>query len=71
VIHRPPGGHDIKALWSHHIVLLNPVLSVRGERYAVAEGKNARKSNLVGLRHRPIIAILMPRAVPWRLFAAR
>jgi site-specific recombinase XerD len=56
-----------------HVVLLNPAASVRAERYAVVEGKtpeiSARQarellksvdaSNLVGLRDRAIIAVLI------------
>lgn len=60
-----------------HAVILNPALSVRTERYAVVEGKtpeigveNARKllrsidtSNVVGLRDRAVIAVLVYTAV--------
>jgi site-specific recombinase XerD len=56
-----------------HVVLLNPALSVRGERYQVVEGKTpeisieqARRllrsidtSHVVGLRDRAVIAILI------------
>lgn len=56
-----------------HVLLLNPALSVRGERYQVSEGKtpeisreHARRllssidtSHIVGLRDRAVIAILI------------
>jgi integrase/recombinase XerD len=65
--------HFFDGLVTRHVILLNPALSVRGERYAVVEGKtpeitvaHARKllasidaSHLVGLRDRAIIAILI------------
>ena len=58
---------------TRHAILLNPALSVRGERYQVVEGKTpeitvaqARKllasiktTTVVGLRDRAIIAILI------------
>lgn len=64
--------HFFDALVTRHAVILNPALSVRGERYEVIEGKtpeisvaNARDllksiktSNLLGLRDRAILAIL-------------
>jgi integrase/recombinase XerD len=64
--------HFFDALVTRHAVILNPALSVRGERYEVVEGKtpeisiaNARElfksiksSNVVGLRDRAILAIL-------------
>ena len=57
---------------TRHAIVLNPALSVRGERYAVIEGKtpeitvlqartllkSLKISNVVGLRDRAIIAIL-------------
>ena len=56
-----------------HVVFLNPAASVRAERYAVVEGKTPeirakqarepprvdRTSNLVGLRDRAIVAVLL------------
>ncbi len=65
--------HFFDGLVTRHVILLNPALSVRGERYAVIEGKtpeitvaHARKllvsidtSHLVGLRDRAIVAILI------------
>lgn len=65
--------HFFDGLVTRHAILLNPALSVRGERYAVLEGKtpeitvaHARKllasidpSHLVGLRDRAIVAILI------------
>jgi site-specific recombinase XerD len=56
-----------------HVVILNPAASVRAERYAVVEGKtpeisvkqarellkSVHASNLVGLRDRAIIAVLI------------
>jgi integrase/recombinase XerD len=57
---------------TRHAIILNPALSVRGERYAVIEGKtpeisvqHARRllasidtSGVIGLRDRAILAIL-------------
>jgi len=65
--------HFFDALVTRHAIILNPALSVRGERYEVVEGKTpeitvqgARKllasidtSKLVGLRDRAIVAILI------------
>jgi len=65
--------HFFDGLVGRHAVLLNPALSVRGERYQVIEGKTpeitipqARKllasiavSHVVGLRDRAIVAILI------------
>jgi site-specific recombinase XerD len=65
--------HFFDGLVIRHAVILNPALSVRGERYEVVEGKTpeitvegARKllasidtSHAVGLRDRAIIAILI------------
>ncbi|MCX6638443.1 MAG: tyrosine-type recombinase/integrase [Acidobacteria bacterium] len=65
--------HFFDGLVNRHAILLNPALSVRGERYEVVEGKtpeitvqHARKlllslktSNVVGLRDRAIVAILI------------
>jgi integrase/recombinase XerD len=65
--------HFFDALVTRHAVVLNPALSVRGERYQVMEGKTpeirvegARKllssiktSTVVGLRDRAILAILV------------
>ncbi len=65
--------HFFDGLVTPHAILLNPALSVRGERYEVVEGKTpeitvegARKllasldaAGLVGLRDRAIIAILV------------
>jgi site-specific recombinase XerD len=65
--------HFFDGLVTRHAVILNPALSVRGERYEVIEGKtpeitvqHARKllgstdtSTVVGLRDRAIIAILI------------
>src|SRR5438552_6772025 len=65
--------HFFDGLVTRHAVILNPALSVRGERYQVVEGKTpeitvaqARKllasidlSNVVGLRDRALIAILI------------
>jgi len=65
--------HFFDGLVTRHVILLNPALSVRGERYQVVEGKTPEitvqgartlltsldSSNLVGLRDRAIIAILI------------
>lgn len=65
--------HFFDGLVTRHAVILNPAASVRGERYEVVEGKTpeitvagARKllasidtSNVVGLRDRAIVAILI------------
>jgi integrase/recombinase XerD len=65
--------HFFDCLVTRHAILLNPALSVRGERYEVIEGKtpeitvqHARKllasidtSQVVGLRDRAILAILI------------
>lgn len=65
--------HFFDGLVTRHAVLLNPALSVRGERYEVIEGKTpeitvtgARQllasldtSDVIGLRDRAIIAILI------------
>lgn len=65
--------HFFDGLVTRHAILLNPALSVRGDRYEVVEGKtpeitveHARKllssidtSRLVGLRDRAILAILI------------
>ncbi len=65
--------HFFDGLVIRHAIILNPALSVRGERYQVVEGKtpeitvqHARKllasietSHVVGLRDRAIVAILI------------
>jgi site-specific recombinase XerD len=65
--------HFFDGLVTRHAIILNPALSVRGDRYQVVEGKtpeitvqHARKllssiktSGLVGLRDRAVIAILI------------
>jgi integrase/recombinase XerD len=65
--------HFFDALVTRHAVILNPALSVRGERYQVVEGKtpeirvegarnllvSIKTSTLVGLRDRAIMAILV------------
>jgi site-specific recombinase XerD len=65
--------HFFDSLVTRHAVILNPALSVRGERYQVVEGKtpemtvpharqllaSIKTSNVVGLRDRAIIAILI------------
>lgn len=65
--------HFFDGLMTRHAIILNPALSVRGDRYQVEEGKtpeitvqHARKllssiktSSLVGLRDRAVIAILI------------
>ena len=65
--------HFFDGMVTRHAIILNPALSVRGERYQVVEGKTpeisitqARKllasiatSHLVGLRDRAILAILI------------
>ncbi len=65
--------HFFDALVTRHAIILNPALSVRGERYSVLEGKTPEitkeqarallqsidTSNVVGLRDRAAIAILI------------
>jgi len=65
--------HFFDALVTRHAVILNPALSVRGERYQVVEGKtpeirvegarnllaSIKISTVVGLRDRAIMAILI------------
>jgi integrase/recombinase XerD len=65
--------HFFDGLVTRHAIILNPAISVRGDRYQVVEGKtpeitvqHARKlltsiktSNVVGLRDRAVIAILI------------
>ena len=65
--------HFFDGLVVRHAILLNPALSVRGERYQVVEGKTPEitpaqartllksldTSHLVGLRDRAIVAILI------------
>ena len=65
--------HFFDGMVTRHAIILNPALSVRGERYAVVEGKtpeitvaHARTllalidtSHLVGLRDRALLAILI------------
>jgi len=65
--------HFFDALVTRHAVVLNPALSVRGERYQVVEGKtpeirvegarkllaSIKRSTVVGLRDRAIISILV------------
>jgi integrase/recombinase XerD len=65
--------HFFDGLVTRHAILLNPALSVRGDRYQVVEGKtpeitvaHARKllasigtSNVIELRDRAVIAILI------------
>ncbi|HTU44868.1 MAG TPA: tyrosine-type recombinase/integrase [Bryobacteraceae bacterium] len=65
--------HFFDGLVTRHAIVLNPALSVRGERYSVLEGKtpeipipDARKllnsvdtSHVVGLRDRAILAVLV------------
>lgn len=65
--------HFFDGLVTRHAIVLNPALSVRGERYSVVEGKTpeipieeARKllasldiSHVVGLRDRAMLAILI------------
>src|SRR5437016_4850546 len=65
--------HFFDGLVTRHAVILNPALSVRGERYQVVEGKTPENtvkdartllasidtSRVVGLRDRAIIAILI------------
>ena len=65
--------HFFDAMVIRHAIILNPALSVRGERYEVVEGKTPEitvkaarallasidASNLVGLRDRAVIAILI------------
>src|ERR1017187_1582411 len=65
--------HFFDGMVTRHAIVLNPALSVRGERYSVMEGKtpeipipDARKllasvdtSHVVGLRDRAILAVLV------------
>ena len=65
--------HFFDGMVTRHAIVLNPALSVRGERYSVMEGKtpeipipDARKllasmdtSHIVGLRDRAILAVLV------------
>ncbi len=65
--------HFFDGLVTRHVILLNPALSVRGERYQVVEGKtpeitvqgartllaSIHTSNVVGLRDRAIVAVLI------------
>jgi integrase/recombinase XerD len=65
--------HFFDGMVTRHAILLNPALSVRGERYEVVEGKTPEitvkgartllasidASHLVGLRDRAIVAILI------------
>lgn len=64
--------HFFDGMVTRHAMILNPALSVRGERYAVVEGKTPEmtvgqartllkslKTTVVGLRDRVIIAILV------------
>ena len=65
--------HFFDSLVTRHAVVLNPALSVRGERYQVVEGKtpeirvegartllaSIKTSTVVGLRDRAILAILI------------
>ena len=65
--------HFFDGLVTRHAIILNPALSVRGDRYQVVEGKtpeitvdNARTlllsiktSSLIGLRDRALIAVLI------------
>jgi site-specific recombinase XerD len=65
--------HFFDALVTRHAVVLNPALSVRGERYQVVEGKtpeirvegartllaSIKTATVVGLRDRAILAILV------------
>jgi len=65
--------HFFDGLVTRHAMILNPALSVRGERYEVVEGKtpevtvkgarealaSIRTDTLVGLRDRAIVAILI------------
>lgn len=65
--------HFFDGLVTRHVIVLNPALSVRGERYQVVEGKTPEitvqgartllasidTSNVVGLRDRAIVAILI------------
>jgi integrase/recombinase XerD len=65
--------HFFDGLVTRHAILLNPALSVHGERYEVVEGKTPEitvagartlltsidASHLVGLRDRAIVAILI------------
>ena len=65
--------HFFDGMVTRHAILLNPALSVRGERYEVVEGKTPEitvkgarallasidASHLVGLRDRAVVAILI------------
>lgn len=65
--------HFFDGMVTRHAIILNPALSVRGERYEVVEGKtpeitvkgartllaSINASNLVGLRDRAVVAILI------------
>ena len=65
--------HFFDGMVTRHVIILNPALSVRGERYEIVEGKtpemtvkgartllaSINASNLVGLRDRAVIAILI------------
>ena len=65
--------HFFDGLVTRHAIILNPALSVRGERYEVVEGKtpeitvkgartllaSMKADNVVGLRDRAIIALLI------------
>jgi site-specific recombinase XerD len=65
--------HFFDGMVTRHAIILNPALSVRGERYEVVEGKTPQitvahartllasidTSNVVGLRVRAIVAILI------------
>jgi integrase/recombinase XerD len=65
--------HYLDGLVTRHAIILNPALSVRGERYQVVEGKTPEitvqgartllaaigTSGMVGLRDRAIVAILI------------
>lgn len=65
--------HFFDGMVTRHVIFINPALSVRGERYEVVEGKtpeitvaHARRllasintSNVMGLRDRAILAILI------------
>src|ERR1700690_3624564 len=65
--------HFFDSLVTRHAIILNPALSVRGERYQVVEGKTPEitvqgartllhsiaTANVVGLRDRAIVALLI------------
>ncbi len=65
--------HFFDGMVTRHAIVLNPALSVRGERYEVVEGKtpeitvkgartllaSINATNLVGLRDRAVVAILI------------